>query len=64
MCVKAGIMSGVAGNLMDPNGPLTREQFFVMYARALGIEGEETMDKSYDDANGISDWARKASMLL
>ena len=58
MCVEAGIMSGVAGNLMDPNGPLTREQFFVMYARALGIEEEETMDKSFNDAGEISDWAQ------
>ena len=64
MCVKAGIMSGVAGNLMDPNGPLTREQFFVMYARALGIDGEETMDKSYDDADGISDWAKESFNAL
>ena len=58
MCVEAGIMSGVAGNLMDPNGPLTREQFFVMYARALGIEEEETMNKSFDDAGEVSDWAQ------
>ena len=37
-CVNAGIMNGVGDGMMKPNSPLTREMFFVMFARGLGIK--------------------------
>ena len=41
-CVNAGIMNGVGDNQMNPNGTMTREMFFVMFARALGIKEQST----------------------
>ena len=57
ICVKSGILNGVGNNQMDPNGTITREQFFVMFARALGIPQEGALNKSVSDADDISDWA-------
>ena len=57
MCVAAGIMNGVGDNAMDPNGTLTREQMMVMLCRALGIQPEDTCDKTFADSDKISDWA-------
>ena len=34
----AGIMGGVGDNQANPNGTLTRETFFVMFARGLGLK--------------------------
>lgn len=56
-CVESGIMAGVGNNQMDPEGTITREMFFTMFAQAMGIEREDTMDGTYSDANQISDWA-------
>lgn len=56
-CVAAGILNGT-GNGMEPNGKLTREQFFVMFARALGIAPTETSEKTFNDAGDISSWAQ------
>lgn len=56
-CVQAGIMNGVSASSMDPDGELSREMFFVMFARALNIADEDAMDKEYTDAREISDWA-------
>ena len=56
-CVAAGIMNGVGADAMDPNGTLTREQMFVMFARALNIEPVASTDKEFNDANEVSDWA-------
>lgn len=38
----AGIMNGVGGGRMNPNAPVTREQFFVMFARAIGLQEQST----------------------
>lgn len=40
--VAAGIMNGMGDGLMNPEGYVSREQFFVMFARALGIHPQET----------------------
>jgi hypothetical protein len=53
-CVDAGIMNGVDDGKMDPSGVLSREMFFVMFARALGIEEETTLDKTFSDSDKIS----------
>lgn len=41
-CVNAGIMNGVGDNMMNPNGTMTREMFFVMFARALGLKEQSS----------------------
>ena len=55
-CVASGIMIGITDDEMSPNGTLTREQMFVMFARAMGIK-EETAEKNAPDQSDISDWS-------
>ena len=38
----AGILGGVGDNQAAPNAPLTRETFFVMFARGLGLKEQST----------------------
>ena len=57
-CVKAGILKGNDLNQMDPTGLVTREMFFVMFARALNIEEQETAKTTIVDEDTISDWAK------
>jgi len=57
MCVAAGIMNGTSDTSLDPDGYMSREMFFTMFARALGIKPEASTEKKYDDANEVSDWA-------
>ena len=56
-CVAAGIMNGVGDTKMDPDGTLTREQMFVMFGRAMGIEPQPRADKNYADSHEVSEWA-------
>ena len=56
-CVAKGILNGVRDDAMDPNGPITREMFFVMFARALGIAPETQLDVAFADSESISAWA-------
>lgn len=63
-CVDAGVMNGVGDNQMNPTGTITREMFFVMFARALGIPEEETLEGTYADSGSISDWARGSVYAL
>lgn len=57
-CVAQGIMNGVAADQMDPTGTVTREMFFVMFARALGIKEESSLNGSFADSSEISSWAK------
>ena len=41
-CYNAGILNGVGDNKMAPDAPLTRETFFVMFARGLGLKEQST----------------------
>lgn len=63
-CVDKGILSGIGGGLMNPNGTITREMFFVMFARALGIPEETSLNGSFSDSGSISSWARGAVYAL
>lgn len=56
-CVAAGILKGVSDTEMDPNGTLTREMFFVMFARALGIKEEGKLTIGTTDMTTCSPWA-------
>ena len=63
-CVANGILNGMGNGTMDPDGTITREQFFVMFARALGIPEETSLNQNFADAGSISSWARGAVYAL
>ena len=56
-CVAAGILEGVSRNRMDPNGAITREAFFTMFCRAMGIDPERSTSARVSDSGDISSWA-------
>jgi hypothetical protein len=56
-CVEEGIMNGISDTQMNPNGVVTREQFFVMFTRALNISSESTLNKTFADASQIAGYA-------
>lgn len=62
--VAGGIMKGVGGDRMDPNGTVTREQFFVMFARALGIPEADEADRTFADSAQVDSWAAGAVNAL
>jgi len=59
---KMGVMQGYAGK-MDPNSNITREQAFVVLARALKLEPASAANKTFRDENEISDWEKALFML-
>lgn len=56
-CVAKGILKGNGGNQMLPTASVSRETFFVMVARALGVPEETTANQSFGDSAQVSDWA-------
>ena len=54
---KAGVMQGFDGKI-SPENSLTREEAAIMICRALGIETEDTADKTFEDYSFVSEWAR------
>lgn len=57
-CISAGIIEGYGDGIIDPNGTITREMFFVMFCRALGIKAVDTAEKNISDALDILDYAK------
>lgn len=53
----AGIMNGLTNYLMGPEEHMSREQFFTMFAVAMGIEGQQFCMKSFTDYNEASAYA-------
>lgn len=51
------IMNGTSATTMDPNDFITREQFFTIFARAMGIPGQDECNKDFSDLGDVSDWA-------
>lgn len=51
-----GIIQG-SDNKMNPGNPITRQEAFVIIARALKLEPEHTFNKVFTDAHEIADWA-------
>ena len=49
----AGIMNGMDGR-MQPDAPVTREQFFVMFARALGMKEQASTSGAASDGGAWS----------
>ena len=54
---KMGVMQDYAGK-MEPNSNISREQAFVVLARALKLEPASVLSKSFEDEGEISDWAK------
>lgn len=53
-----GLISGTDETTMTPNGKATREQAFVMIARAFGLpEADESALYQFKDWTKVSDWA-------
>jgi len=63
-CVAAGIMNSVNDTQMKPAGTITREMFFVMFARAMKIDEETELKPEYSDANQLSSWAKGSVFAL
>ncbi len=57
-CVAAGILNGTSATTMSPNAPVTREQMFTMYCRALSIEGKNSTDRIFADAWQVDGYAQ------
>lgn len=57
-CVAAGILHGTSDTTVSPLSPVTREQMFVTFGRALGIAPAETTGSTLDDLSEVSDWAK------
>ncbi len=54
---KMGIMNGSSGKLY-PDAYITRQEVFAIMARAFKLEPSETINKTFIDADKLSDWAR------
>ena len=52
-----GVIKG-SGSLMNPNSAISRQEVFVILARAFKLQPAETMDKPFGDAGNITDWAK------
>lgn len=63
-CVDKGILNGVGNGAMNPEGTITREMFFTMFARALGIEEATSLNQPFADSGSISSWARGSVYAL
>ena len=52
-----GVIQG-SGNLMNPNSAITRQEVFVILARAFKLQPAKTITKTFNDTNQIADWAK------
>jgi hypothetical protein len=57
------IINGTSETTFDPSGNITREQFFSIFARAvgmnLGVDKASSSNKDFTDLADISDWAKE-----
>ena len=53
---KMGVIKGY-NNKLNPNDPITRQEAFVMIARAFRLESADLVNKSFTDTGQIADWA-------
>lgn len=56
-CVAAGILNGTSDTTISPQGTVDREQMFVAFGRAMGLQPVENTDSSLSDLGDVSDWA-------
>ena len=50
------IINGTSDTTFDPAGSITREQFFSVFARAVGIPSASTCEKTFTDLDQVSPW--------
>jgi hypothetical protein len=52
------IINGTSDTTFDPDGSITREQFFSIFARAMGIPGTDKLaeGKTFTDLDDVSSW--------
>lgn len=58
-----GVLEGWDGKL-NPNDPITRQEAFVILARALKLQPDQTISKTFTDAGTIASWARREVYAL
>lgn len=56
-CVAAGILMGYEDHTMRPENIITRQEFFVMFARAMGIDQAGVDTGEVEGLDGVADWA-------
>jgi hypothetical protein len=56
-CVEQGILKGTSESTVAPDACITRQDFFVMFVRALAIAEESATDKHFSDEDSISPYA-------
>lgn len=56
-CVAAGILNGTDSNTMSPSTYVSREELFVMFARALGIQPQASAGVTFTDSASTASWA-------
>lgn len=61
-CAKLGVLQGVneEKTLMGPGREITREEVFVILARALGLTGSDELE-AFEDADLVSSWAAEGT---
>jgi len=52
-----GVIKGT-GEKMHPNSPITREEVFVIAARAMKLQPELSANETFSDINEVSQWAK------
>ena len=57
-CVAAGILNGTSNVTFSPLAPVTREQMFAAFGRALDLAPAETTNSTLYDLGQVSDWAQ------
>ena len=53
-----GTFNGTSTTTFAPNDYITREQFFTVFARAIGIPEADTCTLTFDDMDQLSSWAQ------
>ena len=63
-CVAAGILNGTSASTVSPTSPVSREQMFVTFGRAMGLTPVASTDSSLSDLDQVSGWAEGMTNAL
>lgn len=66
IAVKKGWFQGGGGNTLRPNDPISRQEVFVVLARAIGAtsDGSFVLADNFTDASDIASWAADAASAM
>lgn len=66
IAVKMGWFQGGGGNTLRPNDPISRQEVFVVLARAIGAAADESfvLADNFTDASDIAAWAADAAAAM